>query len=193
MSLRIQSKMQELSPRRPKLSLKINGIWDIVNLIDNMAEQTKIIAFNAELVSNTMKDETFKNVASEIRNLADSVMTLTGQIRKKISEIQDSAQELIDSGKNCMKKIEEGNILSNLLREHFETINNSASITAEETESITGSIQTQISAFKMILISMDRIYEALKKHASANTISAIETLRTNSAHIEQLVPEEAEL
>lgn len=171
---------------------KISSIWDIVNLIDSMAEQTKIIAFNAELVANGMKDSNFKNVASEIRNLANSVMNLTQQIRNKILEIQNASRVLINSGKNCMKKIEEENALSSLLQDKFNTIMKSASITAEDSSDIKNAILSQISAFKIILESMNKVYETIKSFtaSSADIGETIDVLRSNSQHIENLIPQE---
>ncbi len=177
-----------------KLSSKIDGIWDIVNLIDSMTEQTKIIAFNAELVSNTFDDSSFKNVAAEIRALADNVIDLTKLIRDKIREIQDSSTTLINSGKECMKQIEEGNNLSELLKEHFVSIKSSASITAEESNNIKNAVQIQIAAFKIILKSMNDIFESLKSFSSntTNLGSTIEILQQNSQHIQSLITQEAQ-
>ena len=177
-----------------KLSSKVDGIWDIVNIIDSMTEQTKIIAFNAELVSNSLDDSNFKNVAAEIRALADNVIDLTKQIRDKILEIQNSSSSLINSGKEYMKQIEEGNTLSELLKEHFISIKKSASITAEDSNDIKNAVQTQTSAFRLILKSMTDIFESLKSFTSnaANIGTTIEILQHNSQHIESLLTQEAQ-
>ena len=77
------------------LSNKIKSIWDIVNLIDGVADQTKIIAFNAELEAENIQEgkAKFKNVAQDIRTLADNVMKLTKEIRAQIQQIQNASSK----------------------------------------------------------------------------------------------------
>ena len=55
------NKMQEITDTNRitidnlrKLSAKIIGIQDVINLIDKIAEQTKTVAFNAELEANNI-------------------------------------------------------------------------------------------------------------------------------------------
>ena len=113
------------------LSNKIKSIWDIVNLIDGVADQTKIIAFNAELEAENIQEskQKFKNVAQDIRTLADNVMILTKEIKNQIQQIQNASSQLIDTGVDCTTKINQGNSLTQELEEKFKTITNSASQT----------------------------------------------------------------
>ena len=64
------------------LGEKIESIWDIVNIINGIADQTKIIAFNAELEASAAGEagKNFQIVATEIRRLADSTVSSTNEI-----------------------------------------------------------------------------------------------------------------
>jgi len=59
-----------------QLSSKILSIHDIITMIDSLAEQTKIIAFNAELVANSLNHDNVNlhNVSEEIRQLAETTI-----------------------------------------------------------------------------------------------------------------------
>ena len=66
------------------LSEKIESIWDIVSLINNVADQAKIIAFNAELEASSAGEagKSFRIVASEqillaIKEIASGVENFT--------------------------------------------------------------------------------------------------------------------
>ncbi|MBQ3688030.1 MAG: hypothetical protein II932_09365, partial [Treponema sp.] len=65
---------------------RINNIWDIVTLINSVADQAKIIAFNAELEASSAGEagKSFHIVATEIRRLADGIIDGTKEIKEKI-------------------------------------------------------------------------------------------------------------
>ncbi|MDA8085253.1 MAG: methyl-accepting chemotaxis protein, partial [Nitrospiraceae bacterium] len=82
-----EKSMQEIN----ELGKKSKEISKIMNIINNIADQTKLIAFNAALEASSAGEagKRFAVVAVEIRRLADSVMESTGEIESKISEIQE--------------------------------------------------------------------------------------------------------
>ena len=78
------------------LEQKVASIWEIVNLINSIAEQTKIIAFNTELESAGTNDEekSFLNVALETRRLANSIADATKEIKQYIRQMEKTEEEL---------------------------------------------------------------------------------------------------
>ncbi len=88
-------------------SKKINNVMNIIN---NIADQTKLIAFNASLEASSAGEagKRFSVVAVEIRRLADNVMESTNEIRATIKNINESVERLlIYSGKES-SYIQEG-------------------------------------------------------------------------------------
>ncbi|MCI5522663.1 MAG: methyl-accepting chemotaxis protein [Spirochaetia bacterium] len=169
------------------LSEKIENISEIVNLIDSVAEQTKIIAFNAELEVNNINEDSlnFKNVANETRILADDAMSLTKHIKEEIYEIQKSSSDLIITSQSCMEKINQGNRLTDDLRDRFNLIKNSATITVEDSKAIKNAIQSQITDFRAIVDSMKEIGKTLRTFTTStdNIFLTIDTLNKSSRHI----------
>ena len=163
------------------LSEKIESIWDIVTLINNVADQAKIIAFNAELEASTAGEagKSFRIVANEIRRLSDGIIDGTREIKEKINEIQHSSDSLILASESSTEKINTGYETANGLGEKFENIKKSAEITASSALDIAHIIQQQASASEQILIALKEISAGVENFtvATDNISGAAENVR----------------
>lgn len=163
------------------LSEKIESIWDIVNIINSIADQTKIIAFNAELEAASAGEagKNFHIVANEIRRLADLTTNSTKEIKSRITEIQHSSDNLIITSEGGTERIHEGCELSVNLETNFENIKSSAEITAESSNDIKDIINQQTYAFEQIVITLRQISASIESFSvSTQTVtSASENLR----------------
>ncbi|NQU64299.1 MAG: methyl-accepting chemotaxis protein [SAR324 cluster bacterium] len=88
-------------------SKKINNVMDIIN---GVADQTKLIAFNASLEASSAGEagKRFSVVAVEIRRLADNVMESTSEIRATIKNINESVERLLIYSEKGSQDIQEG-------------------------------------------------------------------------------------
>ena len=172
------------------LTGKIKSIWEIVNLIDGVADQTKIIAFNAELEAESIQDgkDKFKNVARDIRTLADNVIQLTKEIRAQILKIQDSSNALIHKGQDCTDKIKEGNELTVELEDKFHLIKDYAFQAETASEKIQSVINAQSEYFSGILQKLLQISSGVEKfNDSTRTIAeTVHNLRLDSEHLSKI-------
>lgn len=102
----IQANLEEIVVLGKK-SKEINKVMEIIN---NIANQTKLIAFNAALEAASAGEagKRFGVVAVEIRRLADSVVESTSEIEGKITEILDSVNRLVMSSEKSFQLIQEG-------------------------------------------------------------------------------------
>ena len=148
---------------------KIENIWDIVTLINSVADQAKIIAFNAELEASTAGEagKNFHIVATEIRRLADGIIKGTKEIKGKITEIQQSSDTLILASESGTEKIREGVSNAKSLEERFTSIKNASEITADSAGDITTIIQQQAVASEQILITLKQIAMGVDKFRGA--------------------------
>ena len=105
-STNIQTNLAEIVELGKK-SKEINKVMEIIN---NIANQTKLIAFNAalEAASAGESGKRFGVVAVEIRRLADSVVESTSEIEGKITEILDAVNRLVMSSEKSFQLIQEG-------------------------------------------------------------------------------------
>jgi len=165
------------------LSEKINSIWDIVNIINSIADQTKIIAFNAELEASSAGEagKNFHIVANEIRRLADGTMESTQEIKERITEIQHSSDNLIITSEGGTEKIHEGCELTEKVSQNFTSIKSAAEITAESAQDIQVIVAQQTSAFEQIVVTLKQI------SAGADSFSAsTQTIRNAVENLQQL-------
>ena len=142
-----------------ELGGKIENIWDIVTIINSVADQAKIIAFNAELEASSAGKEgkNFHIVATEIRRLADSIIDGTKEIKESISEIQKSSDNLILMSESGTEKIKVGVENAKSLENSFNSIKNASEITASSATDITSIIQQQAVASEKILEMLRQI------------------------------------
>ena len=163
------------------LSEKIESIWDIVTLINNVADQAKIIAFNAELEASTAGEagKSFRIVANEIRRLSDGIIDGTREIKEKINEIQHSSDTLIIASESGTEKINAGYENARELEEKFASIKKSAEITATSAGDIAEIIQQQAIASEQILIALKEISAGVENFtvATDNISGAVENVR----------------
>lgn len=154
-----------------ELGDKIERIWDIVNIINGIADQTKIIAFNAELEAASAGEagKSFQIVATEIRRLADSTVNSTNEIKARINEIQNSSDHLILSSEEGTAKIIAGWELSNKLRVLFGDILQTSEVSSDSARQIALSIEQQVVAFDQILVTLKQISAGIDNFVTSTT------------------------
>ena len=169
------------------LSEKIESIWDIVSLINNVADQAKIIAFNAELEATSAGEagKSFRIVANEIRRLSDGIIDGTKEIKEKITEIQHSSDSLILASESGTEKINAGYDNAKDLGFKFASIKSSSEITATSAQDITEIIQQQAIASEQILIALKQISAGVESFtvATGNISNSAENLRELSEEL----------
>jgi methyl-accepting chemotaxis protein len=92
------------------LGRRTRRIGEVMELIDNIAARTKLIAFNAALEAAAAGDSgrRFGVVAMEVRRLADNVVESTDEIRERVAEIQAATNALALASEQEAKRIAEG-------------------------------------------------------------------------------------
>lgn len=157
-----------------ELGEKIGSIWDIVKIINDIADQTRIIAFNAELEASSAGESgrNFHIVANEVRRLAAGITNSVDQIKEKITEIQHSSDNLIITSESGTEKIREGLELSEKLKEKFNDIQSSSEITVESANQIKEIISQQSVAFDQIVATVRQISSGIENFsASTDTVN----------------------
>ncbi len=176
------------------LSEKIENIWDIVSLINNVADQAKIIAFNAELEASSAGEagKSFRIVANEIRRLSDGIIDGTHEIKERIGEIQHSSDLLIQASESSTEKINIGYDNARDLGNKFESIKKSSEVTAKKSEEISSIIQQQASASEQILMAIKEIAAGVENFtvATDNITNAAENVRKISEDLNNASHEE---
>lgn len=155
-----------------ELNTKINGIWDIISIINNVADKTKIIAFNAELEASNSGEagKNFHVVATEIRRLSDNIIDSIKEIKEIITEIQKASDTLIQDSEKGTVQIDSGCESAKKLESEFKSIMQSSITTADSSNQILSNVEQLTSASEQIFITLQEIAKGIESF-SQNTSS----------------------
>jgi methyl-accepting chemotaxis protein len=153
-----------------ELGQKSKEITKIMEIIGTIANQTKLIAFNAalEAASAGESGKRFGVVAVEIKRLADSVAESAGKTEGKITEIMDAVNRLVITSEKGSNGILEG-------MEMLADVVAGATATSDSAKQISLSTQQQQLASSQVVLALQDIQDGAR-HSSAsiqqiNTIS----------------------
>ena len=151
---KIKEAIARTSTMITSLGEKSQQIGKITELIDDVADQTNLLAVNASIEAARAGEQGrgFTVVADEIRKLADSTAKSTKDITGLIELIQHEMSNSIMSMETSVTSIDEEAKL--------------AQQTAESAKEITMSVTQQISGSKQIADAMTNIDEAMKQIAA---------------------------
>ena len=164
-----------------ELNAKINGIWDIISIINNVADKTKIIAFNAELEASNSGEagKNFHVVATEIRRLSDNIIDSIKEIRDIITEIQKASDTLIQDSEKGTAQIDSGCESAHDLENKFESIMQSSITTADSSSKILSNVEQLTGASEQIFITLQEIAKGIESFSqnTASISSSSETVK----------------
>lgn len=149
-----------------KKSKEINKIMEIINTV---ASQTKLIAFNAALEAASAGEagKRFGVVAVEIRRLADNVVESTAEIEGKITEIMGAVDRIIMSSEKGSNNIQEGQQYSHRAVEMLGIVVNGAEHTNDAAKQISLSTHQQQIASSQVLTALREIEEGTRYSTSS--------------------------
>lgn len=174
------------------LGTRSEKIGDIIELINDIADRTKLIAFNAALEAVNSGDaggKRFNIVAMEIRRLADSIIESTEEISTNILEIQQGIQELVVSSDSTTLRIHEGMTQTAALADSLQEILGAASRTTDEATQIAASTQEQQQAHEQILIALKEISENTRQFVNAGNQASmsVDEMKTLADKLHDLI------
>ncbi len=157
----IREQIQETSKRIKRLGESSQEIGDIVEIIDDIADQTNILALNAAMQA-AMAGEAgrgFAVVADEVQRLAERSSNATKQIEALVKTIQADTSEAVSSMESTTKEVVSGAKLAEDAGDALMEIENVSTHIAEVTQKIASSAQQQTSSATKIDDTMSVIQE----------------------------------
>ncbi len=161
----IEKKFRKSLDRLEDLHKRIQDISQIVELIETISGETKILSINASIESARGGENSrgFGVVAAEIRKLTDRVVSSTGTIRGYIREIITLAAETLEFSQKFWVDFQQQNQAIESLRTSFDEILHYSEQTADSAQSISGSIEQQFAATMQVNNTMQEISRVIKE------------------------------
>lgn len=166
-----------------ELGSKSRQIGKVMEIINTIADQTRLIAFNAALEASSAGEagKRFSVVASEIRRLADSVTDSTGDIEHNVREIQDAINRLVITSENGRAIIHTGIAAGKKTALDLDGLVEAAGQSRNRAQQISLSTQQQTAASDQVVIALHEIVRA-----SSQTSQAIDSVSRISNEMNDL-------
>ncbi len=175
------------------LRKKTEEIAKVMEIINTIADQTKLIAFNAAIEASGAGEsgKRFSVVAVEIRRLADNVMASTGEIESKVNDIQETTEHIVISSEKNTKGIQEALDAFSGTVDLLKEILSAAQGTVDAAKQISMSTRQQKTASQQVVTALKEIDEGTGQTSeSINHISDISlTLADLSDELARLMSE----
>jgi len=176
----IREQVQETSKRIKRLGESAQEIGDIVGLIDDIADQTNILALNAAIQA-AMAGEAgrgFAVVADEVQRLAERSGNATKQIDALVKTIQSDTNEAVSSMEQSTSGVVTGAKIAEKAGESLTEIEKVSVQLAGQIENISQTSRTQAAVASNISGTMTIIQEITTQTSQGTneTAAAIERL-----------------
>ena len=175
-----------------KKSQQIGGILEIIN---ELAEQTNILAINAtiEAAGAGESGKRFAVVADEIRKLADRVGGSTKEIRGLIDEIRAAVNATVMTTEGGTKAVDLGARQFSDVATSFKQIAGLVGTTTEAAREIELSTKQQSTAVEQVNMAVSNVAQATRETeaSSSQTLQTASQLTSLSRELMRLVQPEA--
>ncbi|MBC7473322.1 MAG: HAMP domain-containing protein [Candidatus Sericytochromatia bacterium] len=156
---RIKDQIEAVAGKILELSAQTQAISKIISTVDDIAKQSKFLAFNASIEASKAGDygKGFAIVANEIKNLSEESKEATKRISEILNEIQDLTNTSVMLTEDASKLAEMGVSLSKVAGETIEKLSYSIQNSSEAAFQISSSSIEQKTSLEQLEESMRRI------------------------------------
>ena len=170
----IREQIQDTAKRIKRLGESSQEIGDIVSLIDDIADQTNILALNAAIQASMAGDagRGFAVVADEVQRLAERSSAATRQIETLVRAIQADTNEAVISMEQTTTEVVRGARLAQDAGVALEEIEGVSKTLAALIQSISNTAQQQTSSAGQISLTMNVIQQITTQTSSGSTATA---------------------
>ena len=177
----IRDQIQETSKRIKRLGESSQEIGNIVNLINDIAEQTNILALNAAIQASMAGEagRGFAVVADEVQRLAERSAAATRQIELLVKTIQADTNEAVSSMESTTSEVVKGAKLAKDAGEALDEVQNVSHTLADLIENISNAARQQATSASHISNTMGVIQDITSQTSSGTMATARSVGRLN--------------
>lgn len=179
----IREQMISIADSIVELSEQSRSIGEIIAVVDDIAEQSRLLAVNAaiEAVKAGEYGQGFSVVAAEIKSLADQSRTSTAQVRRIIGDIQQATGQAVLVTEKGNKAVEKGMKQAELSGQSIDTLASSIEETTGVAVQIEATSRQQLAGIEQVVAAVENIDSAITHNAGG-----AEQLKNSTLDLEEL-------
>lgn len=183
--------VKQSSEKVHTLGMNSDKIGEIVQVIDDIADQTNLLALNAAIEAARAGEQGrgFAVVADEVRKLAERTTKATKEIADMIRQIQKDTQDAVISMQKGTEEVEKGKLLADKAGNSLQQIIKGADEVAGMALFIASASEEQSSAAEQISRNIDAISNVTRESASGlqQIARASEDLNRLTINLQELI------
>lgn len=159
---KIKEQVESIAERILALSEQTQQIGEIIATVNDIAEQSKLLALNASIEAAKAGEhgKGFAVVSMEIRNLAEQSKQATVQVRKILGEIQKATNSAVIVTEEGSKRVETGVELANSAGVNIHQLTEAIEESARMAKQIAASAKQQSIGMEQVSVAMASINRA---------------------------------
>ncbi|MEO0562023.1 MAG: methyl-accepting chemotaxis protein [Chloroflexota bacterium] len=178
----IRRRVEDIADNILVLSEHTQQIGEIIATVNNLADQSRMLALNASVEAARAGEEGkgFAVVAMEVRNLADQNRDATVQVREILGEIQRATNSAVMVTEEGSKGVDEGQTLVNRAGESIREL-------AQAIEEASFAAMQIAASTRQQTIGVDQLTGAMRtiKHATAEALTSTMQVESSAKRLQE--------
>ena len=187
---RIQEQMESIAESIVRLSEQSQAIGEIIATVNDLAEQSNLLAVNAAIEANKAGEQGkgFAVVAQEVKSLAEQSKQATAQVRTILGDIQKATGTAVLATEQGNKAVQAGVKQTAETGEAIRLLADSVTDAAQAATQIAASSQQQMVGMDQVALAMENIKQASVQNVSGTKQAevAAQNLHTLGQKLQQL-------
>jgi methyl-accepting chemotaxis protein len=179
----IKSTVTDVGTKVQQMQQHSEEIGAIVETIDDIAEQTNLLALNAAIEAARAGEQGrgFAVVADEVRKLAERSSLATKEIAVLIRSVQTGIEEAVGAMDRSLQEVESGAELATISGAALDDILSASQHVYDQVQQIASAAQEMTAASSELVSAMDSVSAVVEENTAATEESAASTGEISAA------------
>jgi len=187
----IHGNMEDISTHITELNERLQQIEEITNTVDDLAQQSRMLALNASIESAKAGEagRGFSVVAEEVKELAEQSRQAAAQVKSILSEVSGASKRAVQSVASGNAGADKGAELTERAGLVLQGLNKVINDSALSSQQIVAAIRQETAGIEQIRIAMQEINTITGQFVSATqqTDEATEKFTNSAAQLQDMV------